>query len=88
MFMLSFFLNFQLSLILLCLIREMSYWKCLSTDEKLKNFFGLNESFGSLRSSENEGKSVREKFNRGVNTSFTKKSEKRKLSFFLMVQAD
>lgn len=83
MFMLSFFLNFHLSLILLSPIREVSYWKCLSTGEKLQIFFGLNEGFGSLGSSENEGKSAGEKFNRGVNTSFTKKkSEKRKLSFF------
>lgn len=73
MFMLSFFLNFHLSLILLSPIREVSYWKCLSTGEKLQIFFGLNEGFGSLGSSENEGKSAGEIFNRGVNTSFTKK---------------
>lgn len=29
-------------------VREMSYRKCLSTDEKTKNFSGSNESFGTL----------------------------------------
>lgn len=39
MFVLSLFLNFHLSLILLSPIREMSSWNCLSMGEKLKNFF-------------------------------------------------